>query len=259
MNLNLCAVIECIDQPFLRQPILLCRQHALMVSMNVTDVLHANALAGVQYTGLDLERAGVAPDRVWTQPSHQPVVYFLVNGDRVKIGVSTNISARTSALCLRKENAALLLQGGYDLEDALHEHFESDRIGQTEWFVLSHRIQDYVTRRKQADAALHQPRVASDKDTEHSPPLTSNMPRQLTAGSKILEALERISSHHSAIYLHKDQIGSRTGLRGSTLDNTLSRLIKARLIHRQVKAHGAIRGMYGLGPAPETGEGDGTL
>lgn len=256
MNLNLCAVLRCTDQPFIQHPLLLCRQHALMVSLNVTDVLHANALAGTQSAGLDIERVSVASDRVWAKQSHDSIVYFMVNGDRVKIGVSTNVSARTSALCLRKENAALLLRGGYDLEDALHQHFDSDRIGQTEWFVLSRRIQDYITRRREADAALRQPSVAPTEEvTEPERATAVSVPpsRQPTADEKILEALEHISDPLLAIYAHKDQIGARTGLNRSTLDNALSRLTKAREVHRPPKdgTRRDGRGYYGLGPAPE--------
>jgi hypothetical protein len=227
-----------------------------MVSMNVTDVLHANALAGTASTRLDIERVSVSTDRVWKEPSHPAVVYFLANGDRVKIGVSTNISARVITLSLRKENAALLLEGAYDLEDALHHHFESDRIGKTEWFVLSRRIQDYITRRKEADAALRQPRVSSDQKTEPAPPAVGDKPLEKkapTAQAKILEALEYVSNPFQAVYLHKSQISARTGLYESTLNNTLTRLIKAQEIHRQPKAgtREDVRGYYGLGPTPD--------
>jgi hypothetical protein len=52
-------------------------------------------------------------------------------------------------------------------------------------------------------------------------------------------------------YLHKDQIGARARLEGSTLDNALSRLVKADKIHRQQDDAGkTVRGMYGHGPTP---------
>ncbi|MFE5940848.1 hypothetical protein ACFQ69_36620 [Streptomyces sp. NPDC056470] len=65
----------------------------------------------------------------------------MTNGDRLMMRVSTNISARVSVLCLRKVNAALLPQGDYNLEDALHQSFKAGRIGQTDgscWEDCSH-------------------------------------------------------------------------------------------------------------------------
>ncbi|MEW1754087.1 GIY-YIG nuclease family protein [Streptomyces angustmyceticus] len=247
MNLNLCAVPTCTDDPFIQQPLHLCRQHALMVSLSVTDVLHANALAAATSADLDIDRVAVASDSVWSEASHQPVVYFMVNGDRVKIGVSTNITARAGALCLRKENTALLLQGSYDLEGALHAHFEADRIGQTEWFVLSPRIQDYIARRKQADAVLRQPQIspARTSEADSSTAGTDLLPKPPSAEAKILDVLAYVSSPIGSVYLHKDQIGVRAGVHGSTLDNALSRLSRTGRIQRNP----VVRGEYSLGPS----------
>lgn len=252
MNLNLCAVIRCTEPPYLDEPLRLCRQHALMVSLNVTDRLHANAMAGHTTTGLDIERVSVALDDVWRQQSHEPVVYFLTNGDRAKIGTSTNITARVGTLSLRRSNAVLLLQGGHDLENALHQHFECDRIAKTEWFVFSPRIQDYIARRKAAEAALRQP-VLPDEPTVaplttgdsrvavHVPVQTVRPP---TAEKRILEILaEPNTSDRSCNHVHRTVIAQRTGINGSTLDNTLSRMVIERKAHR-----GFDRGTYGPGP-----------
>lgn len=256
MNLNLCAVLRCTEQPFLHEPLLLCRQHALMVSLNVTDRLHANALAGHTTSGLDIERASVASDDVWKQASHPAVVYFLTNGDRVKIGTSTNITARISALSLRRSNAALLLQGGNDLENTLHHHFECDRIAKTEWFVLSPRIQDYIARRKASDAALRQPQMpaeartvpAADTRERATMHVTISQPKTPTAEERILEVLASARSDTTCRHLHRVDIGRLAEVTGSTLDNTLGNLRRKDLIHR-----GPERGTWALGPEPTDG------
>lgn len=255
---HICAVPSCTEQPFIQHPLVLCRQHALMVSLNVTDVLHANALTGYAASGLDIEKVSVCLTPVWKETSHPAVVYFLVNGDRVKIGTSTNITARVITLALRKSNAALLLNGGTDLENTLHRHFASDRIGKTEWFVLSKRIQDYIARRQAAAAALLPPALPEERQVQVGKVVVP-APRQGTrpsAPDKVVQALKEFTGSTDHVYLHKDQIGSIAGLERSTLSNALSDLVKAGLIHRQMKDGRVVRGMYAPGPAAadETGE-----
>lgn len=253
MHLNLCAVLRCTEQPYIDHPLYLCRRHALAVSLNVTDRLHANALSATSTTGSAIEEATTASPDVWTQGSHPPVVYFLVNGDRVKIGTSTNIVARVSALSLRPSNAALLLQGGNDLEKALHDHFGSDRIARTEWFVFSPRIKDYIDRRKASDAALRQPQLyvegqtsaAADADQRPAVHATIRPPKPPTAEERILEVLANGKSDTARRHVHRVDIGRLAGVTGSTLDNTLGNLHRKNLIHR-----GPERGTWALGPGP---------
>jgi hypothetical protein len=257
VNLNLCAVLRCTDQPYIDHPLLLCRRHALAVSLNVTDRLYANALSATTTTGLDIEEAAVASPDVWKQTSHPSIVYFLTNGDRVKIGTSTNVTARVSALSLRKSNAALLLQGGNDLENALHQHFECDRIAKTEWFVLSPRIQDYIARRKASDAALRQPRLpaegptipAADTPKRATMHVTISQPRTPTAEERILKVLASARSETTCHYVHRNDIGRLAEIEGSTRDNTLSRMVAEGKIYR-----GKERGTYTLGPEPQPGQ-----
>ncbi|WP_437089966.1 GIY-YIG nuclease family protein [Streptomyces sp. enrichment culture] len=229
----------------------------MTLSQNITDRLYANALAAVPANDHDFERAAVASDTVWIQTSHVPVVYFVTNGDRVKIGTSTNITARVGALSLRRSNAVLLLQGGNDLENALHKHFDADRIGRTEWFVLSPSIRDYITRRKEAEAALRQPYLPEEA---HEPPPRARPTRAVvipsptkkaTADQKVVHALAGAAESDGAVtYLDKMQLTTLTGLAAPTLDNALSRLVKAGKIHRQMEDGRVVRGMYGPGPAP---------
>ncbi|WP_331756194.1 GIY-YIG nuclease family protein (plasmid) [Streptomyces sp. NBC_01590] len=259
MNDTLCAVAECFNYPLIKHPIELCRRHALMISLNVTDVLHATALAGRDVTGIDIERVSAPPNHIWTQPSHQPVVYFLANGDRVKIGTSTNIAARVSALSFRRSNALILLQGGQELEAALHSHFGADRIGRTEWFALSPRIHAYITRRQEAEAALRQPTVATAPAERSVPVRKVIAPRKsLSTDDKILRALKESADPRGLglSYVHKDQIGALVGVSGSTLNNALTKLTKAGSLHRQTKRGQVIRGMYGLTPDAVEAETD---
>jgi hypothetical protein len=82
----------------------------------------------------------------WTVPSgkHAPLVYFIRNGNRIKIGTSTELKRRIRTLALRAENVALLLQGDRRLERQLHNQFADLRIGNTEWFAYEAPLTDYV-------------------------------------------------------------------------------------------------------------------
>lgn len=74
-----------------------------------------------------------------------------------------------------------------------------------------------------------------------------------SADDKILRALEDATDPLGieVMYLHKDQIARLAKLEGSTYANALTKLCKAEKIHRQMKSGTEVRGMYGLGPAPE--------
>lgn len=75
---------------------------------------------------------------------HKPLVYFIRNGNRVKIGYTTHLTARIAALSLSKTFVVLLLDGGRTLEREMHRRFAADRLGATEWFVYSNRLKAYI-------------------------------------------------------------------------------------------------------------------
>lgn len=75
---------------------------------------------------------------------HAPVVYFIRNGDRIKIGTSQNLRNRVRQLCLRIEDIALVLHGDLVLERKLHERFADHRVGDSEWFTVADSLADYL-------------------------------------------------------------------------------------------------------------------
>lgn len=80
--------------------------------------------------------------------SHDPIVYFMLNGERVKIGYTTHLAARITALSLRASNVILALDGGRELESLLHRRFHEYRIAGTEWFKFSDEIKQFVRTRR---------------------------------------------------------------------------------------------------------------
>ncbi|NUS82687.1 MAG: GIY-YIG nuclease family protein [Streptomyces sp.] len=87
-----------------------------------------------------------APEWSWQLPDrkHTPVVYFIRNGNRLKIGTTTDIKRRIRTLALRAENVVLVLDGGKPLERNLHKQFADLRIGNTEWFAYDGALINYI-------------------------------------------------------------------------------------------------------------------
>ncbi|WP_030188130.1 GIY-YIG nuclease family protein [Streptomyces violaceorubidus] len=85
-------------------------------------------------------------DNRWQIPvrKHAPLVYFIRNGNRIKIGTTTDLKRRIRTLALRAENVALLLDGGKPLERKHHHQFADLRIGNTEWFAYEGALVDFI-------------------------------------------------------------------------------------------------------------------
>ena len=82
----------------------------------------------------------------WEIPprKHDPFVYFVRNGNRIKIGTTTCIKKRIRTLALREDNIVLLFAGGHQQERELHQRFAGLRIGNTEWFTYDGPLIDFV-------------------------------------------------------------------------------------------------------------------
>jgi hypothetical protein len=82
----------------------------------------------------------------WPVPAgkHASLVYFISNGNRMKIGTSTELKRHIRTLALRAENVALLLDGGKPLERKYHDQFADLRIGNTEWFAYESPLTDFI-------------------------------------------------------------------------------------------------------------------
>ncbi|MFE3031553.1 GIY-YIG nuclease family protein [Streptomyces canus] len=76
--------------------------------------------------------------------AHAPVVYFLRNGTRVKIGTSQNLRRRITSLSLRREDVVRVEHGDQQYERELHRRFESLRVDETEWFELRGSLAEYL-------------------------------------------------------------------------------------------------------------------
>ena len=147
--------VECAAEAVMVRPVPLCEQHriqvALLVAPDALTTLLRQAKTGMSRLSLPADEraaviAGARPKAVGAYMGgiHGPVVYFLENGSRVKIGHSTNLRSRVKGLALQEKDVCLLLQGGLTLERALHSTFAKDRIDATEWFVKSEKIVEFI-------------------------------------------------------------------------------------------------------------------
>lgn len=79
---------------------------------------------------------------------HEPIVYFIRNGNRIKIGWTTNLKARLSSLALPRDAVALTIDGGPSEEEWLHRKFSKARVGRSEWFEAIPELEEFIAGRK---------------------------------------------------------------------------------------------------------------
>lgn len=146
----LCVAVEhgdaCRRDAEMVEPVPLCPRHKVVVAQALLGDLLGAALDEVQIAERARIIGPVAPVPLSTcmNGQHDPVVYFLVNGNRIKIGYTTNLSARLAAFALRSSSIALLLAGDQQLEKQLHLQFAAYRIERTEWFDHSSAIERFI-------------------------------------------------------------------------------------------------------------------
>lgn len=92
------------------------------------------------------DKPAEAPEVRWTIPAgkHTPLVYFIRNGNRMKIGTTTELKRRIRTLALRPENVTLLVDGDQRREREYHKQFAEHRVGDTEWFAYEGTLADYI-------------------------------------------------------------------------------------------------------------------
>jgi hypothetical protein len=83
-------------------------------------------------------------DRDWIENPRMSVVYFVRNGDQVKIGTTVNVPARMRALTLDPRNVLGTEPGSQRREAELHRRFAKYRI-RSEWFHAAPEILDYAS------------------------------------------------------------------------------------------------------------------
>lgn len=105
-------------------------------------------LPGTPTVATPTEAAGPTIDWQIPKGRHTDVVYFLRNGDRAKIGTTTDLRARVRRLSLRMDDLVLVIAGGLPVERSMHQKFRELRVGNTEWFQYRDSLLQYVTEQR---------------------------------------------------------------------------------------------------------------
>ncbi|GAA3032371.1 hypothetical protein FHS39_002570 [Streptomyces olivoverticillatus] len=158
MNETLCQALHddgpCARNATLLTPVRLCDEHKLTVAAAVVQEALAAALRDTLISGRALEpRAALMLAEAQAAPMptvdpHSVLVYFLANGGRVKIGFTKSIFSRVRSLSLRDDAVLLLLNGGAELERALHAKFAEHRVADSEWFELAPDVVHFVASKR---------------------------------------------------------------------------------------------------------------
>ena len=141
------------DMPF---PI--CLHHALQVHKRMRE--HRSGESPIEACRVDIEqqRAAWRPSEVSAEQvaalvqarADQSVVYYMrLPGDRIKIGMTTNMTLRLINLRVRKDAVLATEPGGYDLERMRHHQFKDlrypgSRGKQTEDFEPGQELLDHI-------------------------------------------------------------------------------------------------------------------
>lgn len=150
-----CSVDFCSDDSLTAAPFPICATHARKAYLFVADLLDAMTCTDESRLFFALkerdERIGkqVAHAASFITRPHEPVIYYVLVGSRIKIGTSTNLSNRLSAYPPGSELLATE-PGGTQVEaDRLSEFAEYLDAGR-EWFQPGPRLRDHIERLKAA-------------------------------------------------------------------------------------------------------------
>lgn len=135
-----CCHPRCTAKPQERYPfpIPLCRRHIIRVLARSLELTRQSRREHVVSNNAPLP----APiDDAIAEVDHAPVVYYVRFADRVKIGTSTNLRSRLSAL--PHDEVLAVEPGGVDVERRRHAQFCADRII-GEWFDMSDALKAHI-------------------------------------------------------------------------------------------------------------------
>jgi hypothetical protein len=159
-----CTVAACVASPEVVDPLPLCFAHVLqIVSQAMPQVVRAAASATPE-APVAVRMLAANDTKLLAANSHDPVVYFIRNGDRVKIGTTRNLRGRVTTLSLRPENVLLTIYGGADVERELHARFRDLRVGNTEWFRYVAPLTGFINSRSEANVSTADDSTAKGTD-----------------------------------------------------------------------------------------------
>lgn len=141
-NLNLCSATnkygkECMGPVVEGAPVNMCMNHIMQVGSFWNEMKPTTKTKSPKFT-----EAQIGRKQVGYEAHDTAVVYYIIHGNRIKIGTSRNWRERLRQLpCDR----VLALEPGTEgVEGQRHLQFDSTRIEGTEWFSESDALWDHV-------------------------------------------------------------------------------------------------------------------
>lgn len=138
----LCIADMCGTRAQIADPVPLCQRHVFQV-VSAAFPLVMNAAAPA-FGAIATEGERVDAGALMGNGQHEPIVYFIRNGDRVKIGTTRNLRTRVSTLSLRPEDVLLALPGDSAVEAKIHDQFRELRTSTTEWFKNGPELERFI-------------------------------------------------------------------------------------------------------------------
>jgi hypothetical protein len=107
------------------------------------DIMRRAMTAGRNAYEKDRRRPGsAAPADVDWGKTHPDIVYYLRQGDLIKIGTSTRLAGRINEL--GAQGVMVIEMGGSDVETARHRQFAAHRSHRREWFHATPELVDHI-------------------------------------------------------------------------------------------------------------------
>lgn len=99
-----------------------------------------------EYVVREMIRADARQEQHMAERLGRCVVYFVQNdaGDQVKIGYTSHLPTRMSALRRPMSAVLVTVPGGQDTEAQMHAAFAHLRIGRSEWFHVAPDLMDFI-------------------------------------------------------------------------------------------------------------------
>ena len=135
---------DCMAQVPEGAPLSMCMKHIMIIGRfwdeNKTQI--AGSMWGSRNDGATFWEAEVGRKPVGHVKPRHDVVYYIIHGNRIKIGTSGNWKARISGL---PHDRILALEPGHmTTEHIRHQQFAATRVNRTEWFEESEELWAHI-------------------------------------------------------------------------------------------------------------------
>lgn len=138
-------------------PIALCMKHIMQVGAFWNDVRPKRRDSKVNFTEAQVGRKSVGYEQVDTS-----VVYYIIHGNRIKIGTSKNWRRRL--VNLPHDRVLALEPGSNGVEKQRHRQFASIRFEGSEWFAEDDDLWDHIVNVAESNPELTEKVERYNKD-----------------------------------------------------------------------------------------------